>query len=169
MQTEQVSITFQINKSDVVKFVYFHLLSNTTKLIYMCILYIVFVLCIKLAYISSATTIILLSTLTMICTITYVLYRKAINGFRNEKAFRAPLNYTFKAEEISSNGINFNSTFNWERIHGIKWSKNYIYFYVNKNSALIIPRRALDENQTSSLKSIIQSAIGASKSVKSMA
>ena len=88
----------------------------------------------------------------LFCT-TYFTSKKS---FATNQMIREPIEYHVGAENLSLKGESFNSQISWEKVHKVTLQKNWLLVWHSSQSANVIPKRDISEDQLVELKGILQ-------------
>jgi hypothetical protein len=103
-------------------------------------------------YDSGSGIIISILMITWIPLLTYFSARK--NYSSNARASER-IDYIMQEDALAINGESFNSTLSWDKIYKVSKTKNWILIWQSRQSANLIPRRNVTENEIASLKNIL--------------
>jgi hypothetical protein len=86
----------------------------------------------------------------------FFMYSKAQNRFLTDSLLKEPVRYEFLDDKIKMNGASFLGEIDWSNINKVKVLKHWFILYRTKNSMLVIPKSALDE-QLSDFEALVKS------------
>src|ERR1051325_1640301 len=87
--------------------------------------------------------------------------------FENDPQLRSEHVYTFSKEGVQTSSPTSNSKYFWTDIYAVRETAKCFFVYVAMNSAFIIPRTALDnENIINDFKSLLRSSVVDQKKLK---
>lgn len=82
------------------------------------------------------------------------IYRSSIKYFKNYERLQEKMTYEINREVISCTGYSFNSILTWDKIYNMTESKKYFFIWQKNNSAYIIPKRFLTNDDVLFLQNI---------------
>jgi len=84
------------------------------------------------------------------------IYISSKNIYLGDRKVKEPCTYIFSKERIQLIGASFSSEFTWINITRIVETKRLILFYHNSNSANLIPKKGVPEQDLVNLRKLIR-------------
>ena len=75
-----------------------------------------------------------------------IIYFQTKNNFRKNKFLNAVQNYTFNESGFTVSSDSANSTIRWDNIFLVRENKNYLFIFIAKNNAFILPKKEITKH-----------------------
>lgn len=90
----------------------------------------------------------------------YINKSNAQKEFKRNKKLHENHIYEISEESIHIKGGPFNTIFQWDKLHNMTESKKSFFIWLSKNSAQIIPKREMTQDEISRVQRIKKSKFG---------
>ena len=104
---------------------------------------------------SSSTSMIIGMSIFILLFLPCLVYIAAIREFESNKRLNEEVICSFDKEKFHIQGESFNTTCTWNKIYKFSETKKYFFVWQSKNSANIIPKRYMKEEDIECLRAII--------------
>jgi YcxB-like protein len=72
-----------------------------------------------------------------------LIYFQTKNNFKSNKFLNAVQNYSFNENGFTVNSDSSNSVISWDNIFLVRENKNYLFIFIAKNNAFILPKKEI--------------------------
>lgn len=83
-----------------------------------------------------------------------VMYYSSIKEYKSNNRIKESVIYEIDKNQIHAKSDSFDTTMTWDKIHNMTENKKYFFIWQSRNSANIIPKRLLAENEILFLEEI---------------
>jgi len=84
------------------------------------------------------------------------LLRSSKKNYYGDARLREQFTYKFDSENIQVIGESFHTTFAWDKLYQLEFSKNWLLLWQNAQMALLIPMRDVTSGQVSRIKQLAE-------------
>lgn len=85
-----------------------------------------------------------------------VIYFNAAKGYNAQSRISEKISYDLNKEKLIITGESFVNTLDWNKVHGITESKDFIIIWQTTNTVSILPKRDIKEGNIHNLKVMIE-------------
>lgn len=84
-----------------------------------------------------------------------ITYFSAKKNYSTNKRVNEAIEYQFDNDLLSVKGESFAAQFTWDRLYRVSGTRNWLFIWQTKNSANVIPRACITDEQIVQLKKIL--------------
>ena len=109
---------------------------------------------------------ILIFALVYLFLLPFLLKRNAKKTYDTNKILQEPITFTIDDKEIQMNAESYRSQMAWDKVFKVIEDDNSIYIFHSKQTANLLPKRDLSNQQLTDLKNIIRTKKGFSRKLQ---